>query len=146
MEPPMWLETFTGSGWWLNSLKQSATKLYLVKHHRIVSPPRRQLSGWVKCLLHTHEGLSSDAQYPRKSQTWLLVSVTPVLGEWEQRQAIPGVHWPAHPVKTANSRISERPSLKRMGRHTQHGPLASACMQPGKLTFIRVHMHAHRER
>lgn len=108
-----------------------------------------EMSWWVKCSLCKDEDLNSDAQHPYKSQARMHLSVTPDLGGWELRQAEPRSYSPVCLVKTASSRISERPCLKiwRGGEEdTQHRPLASECIHTGKHNFIDIHMHTHMER
>lgn len=51
----------------------------------------------MKCLLHTNEDLSSYTQHLPKKLV-MTTSVPSVL-----RGQIPGAHWPARPIETANS-------------------------------------------
>ena len=94
---------------------------------------------------HKCGDLSSEAQDPWKSQTWLHVAATPVLGSGNRDRQMPGLHWAASPVKAANPRIGERCSLKRWGgwKSTPNVNLWPLCAHTHTLASTPSHTCTH---
>lgn len=84
----------------------------------------------VKYLPNKHEGLSSNHQYPHKSQAWQHISVTSMLGQTHP--------WISLATLSVNIRFSETPYLTKESREQTR-----KTSQTLHITLIHMHGHPH---